>query len=116
MSLGWEDASSASHFDPLDPDITRLIEGLKKRIQAAARDEDEKQFVFERLNDLVSEWQRIVAQDPNIIFNSGNVAHHKLLCDFPSDDPKNVNAHWPTLSSMRHVDGEAELGLEIGGG
>ena len=113
LYLNW-DSSGARSFDPDDPDISRLVARLKDRIAAAARDTEERDYVLGRLGELVDEWEVLARDDPDLVTYSTG-AHHKLLCHFPSNDPRNSNAHWPTLNSMRHVDGESELNLDVGG-
>lgn len=103
-ALDWKDPHDAKKFDPDDPAVAALIDQLGTRLDKSTRT-DERDYVRERLAEAVSVWADEVGKSgPQLSFNSGK-QFRALLTDFPGDDesPKGV---WPTLNSMRHVDGE----------
>lgn len=101
MALGWDDREDARNFDAEDRDVKDLLTRLLSRLEAACR-EDERQDLQERFWDIVTTWAQISKEPgPPLIFSKGGKQFRRLIGEF--GEP---NILWPTLNSMRHVDGE----------
>jgi ATP-dependent helicase YprA (DUF1998 family) len=107
--MGWEDAEDVQRFDPSDPSVRSIVSALKDRIRRACRD-DEWAEIDLHIDALLEEWRRaITVAGSKLRFSTGGRTHHNLLGPFPVDGKAGAEAVWPTLNSMRHVDGEVRF-------
>lgn len=101
LSLGWMNQDDAKRFDPATPAVKAVLDRLKARLIRACRD-DEKEEVAIRFEEVVQTWRSEVERvGPPLTFAEKSAQFRRLLGDF-----EERNAVWPTLNSMRHVDGE----------
>jgi hypothetical protein len=98
---------AAQDFDPEREDIRKLTEWLIDRMSKA--EPEEAAATGRHIKRLVDEWA-VRARDarqkrtgPLRYKGSGGNQYQTLLCTFDNRKDK----AWPTLYSMRHVDGEA---------
>jgi hypothetical protein len=105
-ALGWLQPRDAGKFDTEDATQQQLIDMLKLRLTRACRD-DEEDDVLKHLDAVVSEWTSKTSGGPPPLSFSKDPQFRNLLVQFPGDGDE-VDG-WPTLNSMRHVDGEVEL-------
>jgi hypothetical protein len=71
---------------------------------------DERDEVAKHLESLTSEWSRLVKEPgPPLSFSDAR-QFRGLLAQFPSDGEE-PDGLWPTLNSMRHVDGEVAFSV-----
>jgi ATP-dependent helicase YprA (DUF1998 family) len=107
--LQLTDVQDARRFDATaaEPIISEFLH----RLQSAARS-DEKSSIGARLTKLVVDWKEEATDSsgPPLVFYSNSVQFRSLLKMFEHRD---ANGLWPTLNSMRHVDGETRF--EIAG-
>ena len=107
--LGWIEPRDASQFDVNDPQQSLIVRMLKDRCLMACRP-DERDEVAEHLKSLTSEWSGLVKEPgPPLSFSDAR-QFRGLLAQFPSDGAE-PNGRWPTLNSMRHVDGEVQFSV-----
>lgn len=110
MGMGWEEGRDASNFDPAAAEQRGIIEDLRDRIaRACSRDMlEETLHHFDRLSD---EWQDEMARARSagvpLTFDP-MPAMRALLDQFPES---RAGGRWPTLNSMRHVDGETPFAV-----
>jgi hypothetical protein len=108
--LGWEEAEDVQRFDPNDPDVRSVVSALKDRIRRACRD-DEWAEIDVHIDGLLEEWRAAKASEGSKLrFSTGGRTHYNLLGPFPVGPGSASEALWPTLNSMRHVDGEVRFG------
>jgi hypothetical protein len=103
-ALGWIEPRDAGEFDPTDPKQQQLIQLLRTRLLAACRN-DERAEVITHLDSLIADWDQWRKEDGAPLSFSDARQFRGLLAQFPSDDD-DASGYWPTLNSMRHVDGE----------
>jgi hypothetical protein len=110
QTLGWTDSKDADRFDPADPHVASTIELLKDRIRSAClpEQEQEKAETLQRLDDLIQVWARMALQNrTKLRFDPLRQFPH-LLVHHPAHR-NGIEPPWPTLDSMRHVDGETKI-------
>ena len=101
--LGWIEPRDARQFDTNDPEQSRILRRLKDRYVMACR-ADERNEVMVHLDALAREWTALVNEPgPPLSFTDAR-QFRGLLAQFPNDG--DTVEGWPTLNSMRHVDGE----------
>jgi len=107
--MGWTENRDAGKFDPNDPTQARIIESFTERAVNGALD-DEAQETREHVKALCAEWSRIIreAQGTPVSFPPQR-QYESLLCYYPRN--RADQGHWPTLNSMRHVDGETPFAI-----
>jgi ATP-dependent helicase YprA (DUF1998 family) len=105
-ALAWMEARDAGRFDPNADEQMRLIDALRLRLVRACRD-DEQADVLKHLDGLVAEWRQKAAGGPPPLSFSTAKQFRNLLVQFPGDG--DAVDGWPTLNSMRHVDGEVAI-------
>jgi hypothetical protein len=107
QALGWIEPRDASCFDPDDPAQESIIRILKERCLMACRP-DERDELTKQLEYLIEEW-RAYLQEPGPPVSFSDARQFRgLLAQFPNDGGA-VQGLWPTLNSMRHVDGEVAI-------
>jgi Helicase conserved C-terminal domain len=111
-AMGWKEPRDAGLFNPADNRQEALIAALRVRVGAAC-EEDERSEAQEHLDRLVEQWRVAAASNASntkpITFTDAK-QFRSLLVHFPSDGD-NVDGIWPTLNSMRHVDGEVAIAV-----
>lgn len=108
-TLAWIEPRDAGEFDPNDPEQASIIQMFRTRLLAACR-EDERAELLTHLDTLLTDWARWRDEPGSPLSFSDARQFHPLLAQFPSDGDQ-ANGHWPTLNSMRHVDGEVAFGV-----
>ena len=108
-TLAWIEPRDAGQFDPTDPDQASIIRVFRTRLLAACR-EDERAELQMHLDALLSDWARWRDEPGPPLSFSDAPQFHSLLAQFPNDGG-GATGHWPTLNSMRHVDGEVAFGI-----
>lgn len=103
-ALGWIEPRDAGEFDPTDPKQQQLIQLYRTRLLTACRN-DERAEVITHLDSLIADWDQWRKEDGAPLSFSDARQFRGLLAQFPSDDD-DASGYWPTLNSMRHVDGE----------
>lgn len=111
-ALGWVEPRDAREFDPDKPKQKSLIDRLRLRLLAACRD-DERQELSDSLNAIIEKWQRMTREEGAPLSFSDARQFRPLLAQFPADGASPGDA-WPTLNSMRHVDGEVAFRIRGG--
>jgi beta-xylosidase len=108
--MEWEESRDACAFDPSDRNQAKIIEEFEKRILQAARP-DEAEETRKHLHDLIEEWFQEARNTGrgHLTFNSGK-QFVNLLTQYPMD--VSWPGFWPTLNSMRHVDGETPFAVK----
>jgi hypothetical protein len=103
--LGWIEPRDARNFDPHNPEQSAIIQRLKERCLLACRP-DERDEVAAHLDARVQEWAKLAREQgaPPLSFSEAR-QFRGLLAQFPTDG-EDPHGYWPTLNSMRHVDGE----------
>lgn len=111
-ALGWIENNDAGRFDPRNPEVKEVIELLKARLLTSVADENGSEWLetVDRLDELVEYWTKTAAANPkNLRFNGRMTAQFEhLLVSHPARRDSNYPP-WPTLHSMRHVDGETKI-------
>jgi hypothetical protein len=108
-TLAWIEPRDAGEFNPSDPEQASIIQIFRTRLLAACRP-DEREELQTHLDTLISDWARWRDEPgPPLSFSDAR-QFHPLLAQFPSDGDAAVG-HWPTLNSMRHVDGEVAFAV-----
>ena len=108
-TLAWLEPRDAGKLDPVDPDQASIVQAFRSRLVAACR-EDERAELEAHLDALLSDWARWKDEPGPPLSFSDAPQFHALLAQFPSDGDA-ARGHWPTLNSMRHVDGEVAFGV-----
>ena len=103
QKLAWFNEDRAGELDPSEARQREVIEWLRDRISRSCRTDDRNDVETE-LDERIDEWLGLAAanRSPALRFKGG-AQFPALLRQF--DDRPNQGA-WPTLNSMRHVDGE----------
>jgi hypothetical protein len=105
--LGWVDPRDAGAFDPANEHVRAILDAFAVRLREACPD-DERDDLDVHLRALETEWAEQAAESsPPLSFDGGR-QFRCLLAQFPSDGGQ-PNGLWPTLNSMRHVDGEVRF-------
>lgn len=110
QTLGWTDSKDAGRFDPANPDVASTIQLLKDRLKRAClpEQEPEKAEALQRLDELINVWSRNASENrTNLHFGPLRQFPH-LMVHHPAAR-NGVSPPWPTLDSMRHVDGETRI-------
>ncbi len=109
LAFGWTEPQSASNFDPEDREQADLIQTLRRRLLAACQG-DEREEVARDLDRLIEQWrqEKVAVGGPPLSFNSGR-QFRNLLSYFGTAEAG--EGLWPTLNSMRHVDGETPFAI-----
>jgi hypothetical protein len=105
MGMGWEDGRDASLFDTSDPVQRSIVEELRERVKRSCGPDEVVETVdhFDRLLDeWAGEHDRAKAIGVPLSFDA-HPQFTALLDKFPAS---RAAGRWPTLNSMRHVDGE----------
>jgi hypothetical protein len=103
-ALAWIEPRDAGEFDSSEPKQRHVIRLFRTRLLAACRD-DEKSEVIAHLDSLIADWDRWTREPgPPLSFSDAR-QFRGLLAQFPNDEEV-ATGYWPTLNSMRHVDGE----------
>ena len=99
----------AAQFDPVDPKISEAIEILVERY--AKVDPESSVAVREHVNQLIKEWEE-AAESSLLKYQTTNrvpAQTQPLLKYFGQ-----VGQGWSTLNSMRNVDDECDIKIEVG--
>lgn len=107
--LGWIEPRAAGEFDIDDAQQADIVRMLRDRCLLACRP-DERDEVAQHLRALTDEWSSLVRQGGPPLSFSDAPQFRGLLAQFPTDGAE-PSGHWPTLNSMRHVDGEVALSI-----
>lgn len=103
-AMGWEQPRQASEFDPEDPVQASVISTYEERVLRACP-EDERTETRNHLRRLVKEWADEAKAAKNAPLSFASLKQFRaLLTTFPRGEGS--EGLWPTLNSMRHVDGE----------
>ncbi len=102
-SMSWERPQDAKRFDRKDGDQRRVLTEFKNRLDEACR-EDESSEVRLHLDQLVDRWQQEVGVSGNPLSFGGGRQFRELIVHF-TPERRAGEFPWPTLNSMRHVDG-----------
>jgi len=104
--LRWAEPSDAGKFDRST--TADAISGLVERLLSACKS-DERALVTESLDALITTWhaEAHARGESPLVFHSGGKAFRNLLRPFEERDTQ--SGIWPTLNSMRHVDGESRF-------
>ena len=99
----------AAQFDPVDPKISEAIEILVERY--AKVDPESGVAVREHVDQLIREWEG-AAESPLLKYQTTNrvPAQTRPLLKYFGQ----VGQGWPTLNSMRNVDDECDIKIEVG--
>lgn len=107
--LAWVEPRSAGQFDASDPQQSVIIRRLRDRCLLSCRP-DEREEIVAHLERLTQEWTDFINEPgPPASFSDAR-QFRGLLAQFPSDG-EDATGHWPTLNSMRHVDGEVAFAV-----
>jgi hypothetical protein len=103
--LRWDRPEDAARFDAASASDILVV--LRSRLSEAAQT-DEMLPVLQMLDDLAAEWVAAASETGGgpFVF-SGSKQYRSLLRRFEQHDSK--FGMWPTLNSMRHVDGETRF-------
>ena len=101
--MSWERPQDAKKFDRQDGDQRRVLTEFKNRLDEACR-EDESSEVRLHLDQLVDRWQHEVGVSGNPLSFGGGRQFRELIVHF-TPERRAGEFPWPTLNSMRHVDG-----------
>jgi hypothetical protein len=99
--FGWDDSSDAAAFS--EQDQGEVIAALKARLERAAS-QDELRLIDSMLALRIREWKAAVDEGPPSLNFAAGRQYRNLLRAFEQTDAR--FGLWPTLNSMRHVDGE----------
>jgi hypothetical protein len=103
--LGWDRPADAKRFDR--ETAAAVLNALAARLEAAAKD-SEIALLQSMIEDRLEEWEtQVRASNLKPLVFSGGKQFRSLLRPFEHRDPK--LGLWPTLNSMRHVDGETRF-------
>ncbi len=102
---GWVDDNDARKFDPEDLITKYALETLKTRLRHAASDDGDARQVEQRFDEVVATWKKAAKSDPPLTFANRGKQFNKLLTQYNEKD----DGMWPTLNSMRHIDGETSF-------
>ena len=108
--LEWIETRDAGRFNKTDSQVIATLELLKQRIKEACLEgqEAEQAETLSRLQQLVDIWAEMAEKNPTgLRFDPIRQFEH-LLVHHPA--PRDgLRPPWPTLDSMRHVDGETRI-------
>lgn len=110
QSLEWSEPKDAGRFMKSDPQVKAVIEILRNRLKQACLtgQEAEKKETMERLQQLIDIWDELAEKNRNSLrFDQMRQFEH-LLAHHPAARDR-MRPPWPTLDSMRHVDGETRI-------
>jgi len=114
LGMGWEEGRDASKFDPDDAEQKGIIQELRRRIAAACRPSEVDETLI-HFDGLIEEWLRekeaALREQVPLTFDA-NAQLRPLLDRFPAG---RADGLWPTLNSMRHVDGETPFAIRGAG-
>lgn len=111
-SLGWIEPRAAGDFKPTTQAQSAVLDSLRDRLLSACLD-DERAETIAHFDQLVAAWVGFTAAPPPPLSFSDMPQFQALLAQFPSDGQRQTG-HWPTLNSMRHVDGEVDFQVRGG--
>jgi superfamily II DNA or RNA helicase len=102
-AMGWGAPQDAGKFDSSDPEQRRVLVEFENRLVEACR-EDESAEVSLHLSSLIDRWEAEVGVSGNPLSFGGGRQFRELIVRF-TPECRAGEFPWPTLNSMRHVDG-----------
>jgi hypothetical protein len=108
--LRWVEPRDAGAFDRMQPAQSQAIDALRQRLMRACR-ADETTEVLDHLERLLSQWETWRDEPGSPLSFSAEPQFKSLITQFPTGANTSPDG-WPTLNSMRHVDGEVGIRVE----
>lgn len=110
QTLGWTESRDAGRFKPAETDVQSTIQILRERLKHAYLPGQDTEIieVLKRLEDLIEIWARYAEKYPTRLRFEQLRQFPHLMVRHPATR-NGIEPPWPTLNSMRHVDGETRI-------